>query len=491
MSRPQCSPLEFGMTFGKGRGDARDTPPFRILVLGDFAGSAREPLAKRTPKSADIDTLDVVIRALGPRAACTIAGVSASVPFASLDDFHPDALFRRLGAFASWRELRARLANPATAAGAEGEARALLGMPAPAAPGASDARPDAGSDVMAQLLAGSAKPKSQGFDADAFIRSVVGGGAGAPAAAPGVLAELDGRLSALMRQVLHAPAFQRAEAGARALHTLITGLSLDETLTLSVLDVSREELIADALSAADPRGTALGRLIAGEARLGDASQRWALIVCLESFGPSDAGLLARLAQAAQAAGAPLIAGGQPALVRAPSLRGRIDVDAWTLKAEPGHVEAWNALRAAPEAGSVGLALPRVLLRQPYGASSDPIESFAFTEIADLGAPGADDHLVWGCGAIAPALVLGSAFSDAEWELDIGLGGEVSGLPVVSYQVSGKPEAKPCAEAWLADRAIERITGEGLIAVASVRGRDAARVSPLQSLGGGRLRAWWA
>lgn len=494
MTRPQCSPMEFGMTFGKGRGEARDTPPFRILLLADFGSGARPPLASRQAHGADIDSLDDVLRHLAPRADCTIAGASALVPFASLDDFHPDSLFKRLGAFASWRELRARLANPATAAGAEGEARALLGLQVSGAAGSGaspSASPPQEGDVMSQLLSGSAKPKPQGFDADAFIRSIVGGGSSSPKPAAGVLSALDDRLSALMRDILHAPAVQRAEGAARSLHTLITGLNLDENLTLSVLDVSRDELIADMLSAPDPRGTALGKLIAGEARLGDASARWSLIISLEAFGPSDAGLLSRLAQVAQAADAPLIAGGQPALVRAGALRGRADVDDWTLRLEPAAVQAWNTLRAAPEAAWLALALPRVLLRQPYGPGTDPIDSFSFAEIADLASPRADDVLLWGGGALAPALVLGNAFSENEWDLDISLGGEVSGLPVVSYQVGGKPEAKPCAEAWLADRAIERITGEGLIAVASVRGRDAARVSPPQSLAGGSLRAWWA
>ena len=55
-----------------------------------------------------------------------------------------------------------------------------------------------------------------------------------------------------------------------------------------------------------------------------------------------------------------------------------------------------------QAAWIALALPRILLRRPYGAKTEPIDSFAFEEI-----PGAPEHeaYVWGNGALACALVL--------------------------------------------------------------------------------------
>ena len=43
--------------------------------------------------------------------------------------------------------------------------------------------------------------------------------------------------------------------------------------------------------------------------------------------------------------------------------------------------AWEQLRAEPGAAQVAIAFPHILLRQPYGQRSDPIESFAFEELA--------------------------------------------------------------------------------------------------------------
>lgn len=41
--------------------------------------------------------------------------------------------------------------------------------------------------------------------------------------------------------------------------------------------------------------------------------------------------------------------------------------------------AWNALRESEDSKYIGLAMPRFLGRQPYGAKSDPVEEFNFEE----------------------------------------------------------------------------------------------------------------
>ncbi len=47
---------------------------------------------------------------------------------------------------------------------------------------------------------------------------------------------------------------------------------------------------------------------------------------------------------------------------------------------------WAELRHLPEAGAVGLALPRFLLRLPYGKKTSPLESFDFEEFPDTAYP---------------------------------------------------------------------------------------------------------
>ena len=129
---------------------------------------------------------------------------------------------------------------------------------------------------------------------------------------------------------------------------------------------------------------------------------------------------------------------------------------------------------------VGLALPRFLLRQPYGKDSDPIESFPFEEL-----PGDPPHegYLWGNPAILGGYLLAAAFQAEGWEMQTSSYGEVGDLPVLKFRQDGEVMVKPCAEAWLSDRAGEAISKRGLTPILSVKGRDMVRLAGLQSLTG--------
>src|SRR5947209_11349954 len=85
--------------------------PFRILLLGDFSGrgnrrSAAEPrLRGRKAIPIDLDNYEDVMARL--RAQLELPGPDEPIrlQFESLDDFHPEALYKRVPLF---RELRMR-----------------------------------------------------------------------------------------------------------------------------------------------------------------------------------------------------------------------------------------------------------------------------------------------------------------------------------------------------------------------------------------------
>ena len=99
--------LEFDLSFGP-RGRPRDeSEPMRLLVLGDFSGRSaadRPPLASRPTQRVDIDSIDAVLRRLGPR----LRMPAGEVEFGKLDDFHPDSLYARLDVFKALRQARDR-----------------------------------------------------------------------------------------------------------------------------------------------------------------------------------------------------------------------------------------------------------------------------------------------------------------------------------------------------------------------------------------------
>jgi len=109
----------------------------------------------------------------------------------------------------------------------------------------------------------------------------------------------------------------------------------------------------------------------------------------DSLG-QDAELLGRMAKVAAAAGAP----SSPAPVRqswvCDSIADLPDPRHWTIEPVEEAAAAWAALRRLPEARYLGLALPRFLIRLPYGKDTETTELFDFEEIPDAAAH--DDYL---------------------------------------------------------------------------------------------------
>ncbi len=197
------------------------------------------------------------------------------------------------------------------------------------------------------------------------------------------LSAIDAAATALMRRVLHDPSVQALEARWRGVRRLVETLELGDSLELRILDVGKDELVAD-LTAAEGQLESTGLYRAIAARGGDAAGDLdtTLLVGEYTFGATgdDLELLAHLGNLAQRLGAPLVAAGDATLLGATSLDANSEPKEWVI-ADARIAERWSALRHSAIAPWIGLAMPRVLLRLPYGAKTDAIDGFAFEELA--------------------------------------------------------------------------------------------------------------
>jgi type VI secretion system protein ImpC len=100
---------------------------------------------------------------------------------------------------------------------------------------------------------------------------------------------------------------------------------------------------------------------------------------------------------------------------------------------------WQALRTAAMAPWIGLVLPRVLMRLPYGAATDPVTRFAFEEM-----PADRPHqaYLWGGGAPALALLAGQAFQQGGWAMDLADALDLDDLPSHVYTEDGERHQQP-------------------------------------------------
>ncbi len=450
---------------------AGESEPFRIAVFGDFSGRDSRGLTggagSMRPIAIDRDNFDRVMAKLAPAITVTLEDGAPAMPvsFTSLDDFHPDSLFQRLPLFSQLRRLRDHASQPASAA--------VSTAPAPH---------PTGGGLLDEILGDQAAPERprrghRPGDLQAFIEHAAEGSL-VPEKGPEqveLAARADAAIGEQMRALLHQREFQALESAWRSLFFLVRRLETGVDLQVCLFDVSKPELCDDLNGSADLRDAGFYRAVVTS---GERGKGWALLVGCYSFGAGaeDVELLARIAMVARQGQAPFLGAAQPGIVGCDSLAGMPDPREW--HPDPEAAQYWQILREVPEANFLGVAMPRFLLRLPYGAETSPIETFSFEEMP--GGPVHEDYL-WGYPAVAAACLLGQSFSADGWGMRPGTVREIAGLPLHVYRQDGESAAQPSAEAWLSDYAAEAVIRYGIMPLLSARDSERVLLMRFQSL----------
>ncbi|MCI0623383.1 MAG: type VI secretion system contractile sheath large subunit [Acidobacteria bacterium] len=475
--------------------------PFRIAVLGDFSGqTGREEPQKRPaklhPVLIDRDNFEGVLQKLGVEAHLQLGASRQRVVlrFESLDDFHPDQIFARVSLFKRLRETRRQLNNPATFGEAAAEVRrwAAERQETRRPAHASKVQPETGQEengLSAGFLLEDLKQReamesgsAASSDWNGMLRDLVRSHLlpNEDPAQTQLVGYVDAAIGELMEAVLHHPEFQALEATWRGAYFLVSQLETGSELKVYLLDLTNEELASDLKSAEDLARTALYRVLVEETVQTPGADHWTLLSGNYVFNleSGDIESLGRLAKIASAAGAPFVAAASSSLVGCESLAATPHPDDWSLPGGTAMGQAWDGLRRLPEASSLGLILPRFLLRLPYGKKSDPIESFPFEE---LDAVPQHEHYLWGNPCFIAAYLLGRAFGESGWDFSEGMEHNAEGLPLHVYEDAGESVIKPCAETLLTERAAQAIRYQGIMPLLSLKGQDRIRLLRFQSL----------
>lgn len=467
--------------------------PFRICIMGDFSGRASrgilEPLKDRRPLRIDRDNIDEIVKKLKVTIRLEHEGASFDCPFASLDDFHPDSLFERLEIFRSLKDTRAKLDDPRTYNTALSELQRLTGSDKPKTepkkePLKETVQPE--GSILDRMIGETPQrparePGTTGrSDLDEFVNAIV---------KPHLVARedpdkdklkaaLDEIISLIMAEVLHNPAFQAVELAWRGIRFLVSRVETDEMLSIHLLDISKEELAADLLKDDNLMFTDIYKLFVEEVVSIPGGTPWAVLIGNYTFGYDDVAVLGRMGKIAALAGAPLLSHAEAYLIGCESLYKTPHPAAWKYAPDPQAEALWDALRHLPEASSIGLAIPRFLLRLPYGKDSDPVDVFDFEEMTD----GLEhDNYLWGNPAFMCAYLLAEAFSREGWSMTPGSVHDIEGLPLSINRIDGESRLKPCAEVLLTDEAIDTILDKGIMPIATIKDTDVARLVRFQSL----------
>ena len=456
---------------------------FRMAIFGDFTGRAARGLMEIGPEMAtrraiklDVDSVDDIIEGFATTLVLPIGkdGEGIEIELNELDDLHPDELFEKVSMFEELNGLKQQLGVGSMAGGVIDNLKGWgeqfgkkVRMPKYSA--SANVPADKNLSDFQSLIGGSGRPVAAASPASDLIARVVGPHiVAAPDEGVGAMQEaVDEAISDAMRMILHHPDFQAVESMWRSVDMLARRIETDHTLEVVLYDVSAEEMAAD-LTQDEP----------GLKDLLDQEEFTALFG-LYTFEetPPHADLLGRIARFAASVSAPFFTAITPGYL-----------DTKKERRHPLVAEAWDGLRAMPEAGYLGVVSPRFMLRRPYGAKSEPIYEFEFEEFTMTeGLKG----LLWGNPVVAVAILMAASYKQGGKAMSLG---SVMTLGEIPYHFvtdqHGDQVALPCTERNLSTAKMETTVMRGFMPLLSVKGRDEIRLGSFQSMAGDEIVGPW-
>jgi type VI secretion system protein ImpC len=297
------------------------------------------------------------------------------------------------------------------------------------------------------------------------------------------IAQIDRLVSVQLSEVLHHPDFQKLEGTWRGLRYLLTQSETSETLRVKVLNVPKKDLLRDLQRASEFDQSGLFKKVYEEEYGVFGGSPFGALLGDYEFDRSgqDIELLEKVAQVAAAAHAPFLTGTSPDLLNLESFS-QIDAPRDMAKIfDSTEFAKWKAFRATEDSRYVALTLPRILLREPFGSSTVPIESFQFEEAVGGTDP---SRYLWGNAAWALGARVNQAFAAYGWCAcirGVESGGMVEELPVHNFRTdAGDVAMNGPTEVNITDRREKELADLGFAPLVRQKGASNACFFSVQS-----------
>ena len=297
------------------------------------------------------------------------------------------------------------------------------------------------------------------------------------------IAQIDQLVSIQLNEIMHAPEFQKLEGTWRGLRYLLTQSETSAMLKIKVLNVSKKDLLKDLQRAPEFDQSALFKKVYEEEYGVFGGTPFSALMGDYEFGKTgqDIELLEKVSEVAAAAHAPFITGASNEMF---SLEKFTELDKPRDLAkvfDTTEYAKWKAFRESEDSRYVALTLPRMLLREPFGSATVPVEAFNYEE----GVDGAvHDNYLWGNAAWALGARVTQAFASYGWCATIrGVesGGLVEGLPVHNFRTDSGDIAMKCpTETQITDRREKELADLGFAPLVHAKGTANAAFFSVQS-----------
>lgn len=297
------------------------------------------------------------------------------------------------------------------------------------------------------------------------------------------IAQIDHLLSIQLNEILHHPVFQKLEGSWRGLKYLISQSETSAMLKIRVMNVSKKDLLRDLQRAPEFDQSALFKKVYEEEFGVFGGEPFGALIGDYEFSkhPEDLELLEKISQVAGAAHAPFLSAASSQL---------LNMDSYQQLDQPRDIgrifdtteyAKWKGFRQSDDSRYVGLCMPHILMRLPFGRDNVPVDAFNYEEGVD-----GTDHTkyLWGNAAYALGARLTNAFSLYGWCAAIrGVegGGLVEGLPAHTFRTDEGDVALKCpTEIAITDRREKELADQGLIPLVHCKGTDKAAFFSVQS-----------
>ena len=224
------------------------------------------------------------------------------------------------------------------------------------------------------------------------------------------IAQIDQLISVQLNEIMHHPEFQKLEATWRGLKYLLSQSETSAMLKIKVLNVSKKDLLRDLQRAPEFDQSALFKKVYEEEYGVFGGAPFGALLGDYEFGKGgqDIELLEKVSQVAAAAHAPFMTGASPEMFNLESFT-QLDAPArpGARSSTPPSTRSGRRSARARTRATWRSPLPRMLLREPYGRDTVPVEAFDYDERVD----GTNhDNYLWGNAAWALAARVTQAFA---------------------------------------------------------------------------------
>ncbi|MDI7683343.1 type VI secretion system contractile sheath large subunit, partial [Cronobacter sakazakii] len=289
------------------------------------------------------------------------------------------------------------------------------------------------------------------------------------------IAELDRQISRQLDTVMHHPEFQQVESLWRGLKHLVNRTDYRQNVRTEILDIAKEDLRQDFEDAPEIIQSGLyWHTYTAEYDTPGGEPVGAVISSYEfDASAQDMALLRNISKVSAAAHMPFIGAVGPkfflkdAMEEVAAIK---DIGNYFDRAE--YIK-WKAFRDTDDARYIGLTLPRVLGRLPYGPDTVPVRSFNYVE--EVKGPDHEKYL-WTSASFAFAANMVKSFINNGWCVQIRgpqAGGAVQDLPIHLYDLGTGNQVKIPSEVMIPETREFEFASLGFIPLSYYKNRDYA------------------